>query len=93
MDRIPTTLPNSVSRLIAMAAMLIGSDDPVREAMQASVDDFRAYQSGAKEPPWPEMDRLIDLIVREQKKMIERNRAAVRETRENLTQQQDESSE
>jgi hypothetical protein len=42
MDRVPGKLPNTISRLIAMAA-----------------------------PPWRELDRLVTLVVFEQKKMIE----------------------
>jgi hypothetical protein len=74
MDRAPSKLPNSASRLIAMAVSLVGSGDAVREHMRASQTDFTDYCAGQKEPGWSEFDRLIALIVREQGRMIAQNR-------------------
>jgi hypothetical protein len=74
MDRVPPKLPNTASRLIAMAASLVGEADPVRQAMQCSPEDFRAYCAGSKEPGMVEFDRLIALIIRQQGKLIARNR-------------------
>jgi hypothetical protein len=68
-----------------MAASLVGSAHEVKTAMQCSEADFLEYCSGAKDPPWPELDRLITLIVREQGEIIARNRdllAAQRARRE-----------
>ena len=59
MDRAPPKLPNTASRLIAM---------------QCSQADFHEYSDGRKEPSWPELDKLISLIVREQGIIIARNR-------------------
>ena len=43
-------------------------------AMQASEKAFLKYCASEREPPWPEFDRLIALIVREQGKLIAKNR-------------------
>jgi hypothetical protein len=42
--------------------------------MQSAERDFLKYCAGEREPPWPELDRLIALIVREQGKLIAKNR-------------------
>jgi hypothetical protein len=76
-DRIPPKLPNTSSRLIAMAASLVGSSSEVMVYMGCSEDDFRKYSAGQKEVPWNELDRLIALIVREQSKQIAKNRAVL----------------
>jgi hypothetical protein len=70
-------LMNTTSRLIAMAASLVGSAERVMAAMQSSAENFRLYAEGTREPTWPELERLISLIVREQQKVISANRAAV----------------
>ena len=57
-----------------MAVSLAGDAQLVIAAMKCSQDDFREYCEGTKEPPWPELDRLVSLIVREQAKVIARNR-------------------
>jgi hypothetical protein len=43
--------------------------------MKSTEADFIEYCAGRKEPPWPELDRLIFLIITEQKKLMETNRA------------------
>lgn len=74
MDREPPNLPNTASRLIAGAASLVGDAEPVRLYMQCTESDFREYCAGRKEPTFPELDRLITLIVHEQGKIIAENR-------------------
>jgi hypothetical protein len=61
-------------RLIAMAVSLCGDKDIVSKAMCCSDSDLLAYCAGEKEPPWPELDRLIGLIIREQGVLIAGNR-------------------
>jgi hypothetical protein len=58
MDWVTEKLPNTSSRLIAMAVSLVGDPDC----------------SGGKEPTWPELDRLVTRIIREQGKMMTKNR-------------------
>jgi hypothetical protein len=74
MDRVPCKLPNTASRLIAMAASLVGSAHEVMVIMQCSEADFREYCDGRKDLLWPELDRLITLILREQGKIVAKNR-------------------
>ena len=83
LDRAPPKLPNTASRLIAMAASLVGEVEAVRLAMGCSNADFLEYVGSKKEPPWPEFDRLIQLILREQGKMIAKNRELMSEIRAN----------
>ena len=75
MDRASQEPPNTASRLIAMAASLVGSAHEVMVVMRSSEEDFRLYSEGVKEPSFPELDRLINLIIREEQKLIEDNRA------------------
>ena len=84
MERIAGKLPNTSSRLIAMAASLVGSAAAVMVAMQCKHADFPEYAAGRKEPTWPELDRLITLIVREQGKIIAKNREVIAERRARL---------
>ena len=74
MERAPPELPNTSSRLIAMAVSMLGSAQAVNAEMRCSAQDFDDYRIGKKEPSWPELDRLVTLIVREQNKLIARNR-------------------
>lgn len=80
-DRAPRKLPNSSSRLIAMAASLAGSAEAVRKLMGCSEEEFRDYRSGRKEVPWSQLDPVVGLIVYEQGKVVRRNRAAIEEAR------------
>ena len=82
MDRLAGKLPNTSSRLIAMAVSLVGSGQAVREHMRAAEADFSEYCTGQKEPSWPELDRLVTLIVREQGRMIAQNRALIARIRD-----------
>ena len=77
----PDKLSNTTSRLIALAVSLVGSPDDVKAAMKCSDADFLAYCDGRKEPSWPELDRLITLIVREQSAIIAKNRELLDEHR------------
>lgn len=81
MDRVPGKLPNTSSRLIAMAISLVGDGERVRLAMQSSPQDFLDYCSGNKEPSHDEFELLINLIVSEQSKMIAKNRELVAQIR------------
>jgi hypothetical protein len=80
-DRAPPKLPNTTSRLIAMAASLGVGVEAIRQEMGCSASAFLEYVQGKKEPPWPEFDRLIQFIVREQGKMIVKNRELLSEIR------------
>ena len=82
MDRLPPKLPNTSSRLIAMAVSLVGSADHVRAEMGCSEADFLQYCDGRKEPVSPEFDKLVQLVVREQGKLIAANRELLAKIRE-----------
>lgn len=84
MDGVPPKLPNTTSRLIAMAVSLTGSVDEVRAQMRSSAADFEDYRAGRKEPIWPELDKLIALIVREQGSIIAKNKERIARNRERL---------
>jgi hypothetical protein len=83
-DRVPSKLPNTASRLIAMAASLVGSAHAVMEIMKCSEADFREYCDGRRELPFPELDRLITLIIREQGNIVAGNRQLLSEIRDKL---------
>jgi hypothetical protein len=74
LERVPPKLPNTSSRLIAMAVSFVGEAQSVALEMKCSNVDFLEYCAGQKEPPLDELDRLIGLIVREQAKLIAQNR-------------------
>jgi hypothetical protein len=80
-DRVPNKLPNTSSRLIAMAISLAGSAEAVMARMHCSPTDFAEYQAGRKEPTWAELERLVELIVSEQARLIEANRERVARVR------------
>ncbi len=67
-----------------MAISLVGDAGAVRGAMNCSAADFSDYCAGRREPPWPEFDRLVDLLVREQGKLMARNRAHLADARSKL---------
>jgi hypothetical protein len=81
MDRAPDKLPNTSSRLIAMAVSLVGSALEVMAQMKSSEADFRAYCGGEKEPDGAEFSRLVSLIIREQGKLIAQNRELMAQIR------------
>jgi hypothetical protein len=74
MDRAPPKLPNTSSRLIAMAVSLVGEAQSVVLEMRCSHEEFVDYCAGRREPTPEQFDRLITLLVREQGKMIAKNR-------------------
>ena len=82
MDRIPGKLPNTSSRLIAMAVSLVGEAQSVMLEMKCSREDFLDYCAAQKEPQAEELDRLLKLIIREQGNMIAKNRELIATNRE-----------
>jgi hypothetical protein len=78
MARLRHNLPNT---LVAMAISLVGDADFVRREIGCSPANFTAYCAAQQQPPWPEHDRLIQLIVREQQKVIARNRDLISQIR------------
>jgi hypothetical protein len=81
MDRVPPKLPNNASRLISMAVSLVGEAQAVALEMKCSSVAFREYCAGRREPPAEEFDRLVTLIIREQGKLIARNRQLIAQIR------------
>lgn len=84
LDRAPASLERTVSRLIAMAGSLLRAPSKVREYMKCSETDFVDYRAGRKAPSQAEVERLVDLIVREQSNIIARNRDLLLEIRAKL---------
>ena len=78
---VPPELPNT-ARLVVMAVWLVGDSEAVRKCLQCSEVDFQDYMAGRKEPSWPEFDRLIELIVREEGILIANQREVLRQRRE-----------
>ena len=64
-----------------MAVSLVGSAEQVQKEMNCSLDDFRDYCSGEREPTQDEIEKLIALIVREQGELIARNRKLTQQIR------------
>lgn len=65
-----------------MAVSLVGEAQSVVLEMKCSHDDFRAYCAGLKEPPPDQFERLVSLIISEQRKLIAKNRELIAECRE-----------
>ena len=84
MDRAPPKLPNTSSRLIAMAVSLVGEVQSVALEMQCSNADFLDYCAARKEPPADQLERLIALIIREQGRLISQNRQLLADMRANI---------
>lgn len=76
-----STEGKATPRLIAMAVSLCGDAETVCKAMRCSDGDFMEYAQGKKELPWPELDRLISLIIHEQGIIIAKNRDMLAELR------------
>ena len=74
MDQTPPELQSNSSRLIGLAVSLVGEARSVALEMKCSNADFLEYCAARKEPPAQELDRLITLIIREQGRMISKNR-------------------
>jgi hypothetical protein len=81
MDLIPGKRPNTTSELIAMAVSLVGESEFVRETMNSSPEDFQDYCAGQQEPSLSEFDRLVNLIIAEQAKIIVKNREFIAKIR------------
>ena len=81
-DRVRSQLPNCSSRLIAIAVSLVGEAQSVMLEMRCSHAEFREYCLGLREPGADEFNRLVDLIVTEQRKMIDKNRELLAQIRE-----------
>ena len=81
MDRAPEKLLSTSSRLIAMAASLVGSGHEVMAAMKCAEAAFLEYCAGRKEPSGPEFERLIELIIREQGTIIGQHRDLLEKAR------------
>jgi hypothetical protein len=82
MDRGLEKIPPNASRLIAMAVSLVGSAAEVVAEMKSTDADFRAYCAAEKEPSAEEFSRLVTLIIREQGKLIAKNRELLATIRE-----------
>jgi hypothetical protein len=80
-DRAQPKLPTTTSRLIAVAVSLVGEAQSVMLEMKCSHADFREYCFGLREPSAEEFDRLVELIVVEQRKMLEQNRELLAQAR------------
>ena len=65
-----------------MAVSLVGDTRKVSEHMRCSDADFLAYSAGKKEPTWPELDRLISLIIHEQGVLIGMNKEMLAKLRD-----------
>lgn len=66
------------SELLEIAAKLLGSDVELRTQMKWSAADLAAYRAGKTNLPWTEYDRLVALIIREQGKLLEKNKQLLR---------------
>jgi hypothetical protein len=84
LDRIPDQPERVASRLIALACSLVGEPSKVRECMQCSEINFQDYCAARKAPTQPELERLIELIVREQSNVITKNKELLSEIRTKL---------
>ncbi|HEY8251060.1 MAG TPA: hypothetical protein VIG70_10665 [Burkholderiales bacterium] len=80
-DRAQPKLPTTTSRLIAVAVSLVGEAQSVMLEMKCSHADLREYCFGLREPSAEEFDRLVELIVVEQRKMLEQNRELLAQAR------------
>ena len=65
--------------LIAKAAETIGSVEAVRTALSVRPVDFEPWRTGAVAPPRLVYERLVDLVISEQVKLIERLQREQRE--------------
>jgi hypothetical protein len=83
LHRIPDQPERVASRLIALACSL-SEPSKVRECMQCSESNFQDYCAARKAPTQPELERLIDLIVREQSNVITKNKELLSEIRAQL---------
>ena len=79
MERAPQNLPNTSSRLVAMAVRLLGSRSALQARLRWSDEQLELYSSGRGEPSFDEFAGLVSLIVDEQRAVIEKNRVLLSE--------------
>ena len=65
-----------------MAVSLVGEAQSVMLEMRCSHAEFREYCLGLREPSAEEFDRLLELIVTEQRKMLDKNRELLAQIRD-----------
>lgn len=82
MEHIQYGKGSTASRLIAMAVSLLGEVERLRKELGCSQEDFRAYAESRKEMPWPHLDKLITVILREQGHILAANRELAAKGRE-----------
>jgi hypothetical protein len=70
----PLSVPTTSSRLLAMAVVLVGSKERVRQHMQFSLEELLNLLAGSRELTWVELDLLTTLLIEEQGSMIAANR-------------------
>jgi hypothetical protein len=80
----PESLARVASRLIAIAFSLVGAMSKVREYMQCSESDFLEYSAAHKAPSKAELERLVELIARQQSNSIAKSRELLLEIRARL---------
>jgi hypothetical protein len=71
---IPEDLESIASSLMALAESLVHEPHKVWEGMQCSVSDYLDYCAERKVPSQLELERLVELILREQKAILASNR-------------------
>lgn len=81
-ERTSANAPSTCSRLIGMAVSLVGEAQSVMLEMRCSHAEFREYCLGLREPSAEEFERLVDLIVSEQRKLIEKHRELLAQVNE-----------
>ena len=80
-ERAAARPPSTASRLIAMAVSLVGEAQSVMLEMRCSHAEFREYCLGLREPSAEEFERLMDLIVSEQRKLLDKHRELLAQLR------------
>lgn len=73
--------PDTTPQLIALAVSLVGDPSKVLDQMRCSEGDFFLYRSGRKEVPLPELDRLVSLIIEEQRANTTKHRESLKAIR------------
>lgn len=71
---VPDNLENIASSLMALAESLVHEPHKVWECMECSVADYLDYCAERKIPTQLELERLVELILREQKAILASNR-------------------
>jgi hypothetical protein len=84
LDRVPEGPERVASRLIALATSLIGEPSKVRDFMQCSEADFLDCCAARQAPSQAELERLVQLIIKEQSNIIAKNKELLSEIRAKL---------